>query len=134
VLIERNGDTKKTLRVTLPTRVSLERGVRIIIDQGQAIERPYVNCFANGCMADYDAGAELVDLLKQGRMLVLEAIDKANSPISLTVPLVDFANAYDGPSQEPKLFEEVLSAEEMQARSDREKRAEEERKALCEAR
>jgi len=130
VLIERNGDTKKTLRVTLPTRVSLERGVRTIIDQGQAIERPYVNCFANGCMADY----ELVDLLKQGRMLVLEAIDKANSPISLTVPLVDFANAYDGPSQEPKVFEEVLSAEEMQARSDREKRAEEERKALCEAR
>jgi invasion protein IalB len=134
VLIEQNGDAKKTLRVTLPTRVSLERGVRIIIDQGQAIERPYVNCFANGCMADYDAGAELVDQLKQGRMLVLEAIDKANSPISLTVPLVDFANAYDGPSQEPKVFEEVLSAEEMQARSDREKRTEEERKALCEAR
>jgi invasion protein IalB len=134
VLTEQNGDTKKTLRVTLPTRVSLERGVRIIIDQGQAIERPYVNCFANGCMADYDAGAELVDQLKQGRMLVLEAIDKANSPISLTVPLVDFAKAYDGPSQEPKVFEEVLSAEEMQARSDREKRAEEERKALCEAR
>jgi invasion protein IalB len=134
VLIERNGDTKKTLRVTLPTRVSLERGVRIIIDQGRAIERPYVNCFANGCMADYDAGAELVDQLKQGRMLVLKAIDKANSPISLTVPLVDFANAYDGPSQEPKVFEEVVSAEEMQARSDREKRAEEERKALCEAR
>jgi invasion protein IalB len=134
VLIERNGDTKKTLRVTLRTRVSLERGVRIIIDQSRAIERPYVNCFANGCMADYDAGAELVDQLKQGRMLVLKAIDKANSPISLTVPLVDFANAYDGPSQEPKVFEEVVSAEEMQARSDREKRAEEERKALCEAR
>jgi Invasion associated locus B (IalB) protein len=127
-------DTKKTLRVTLPTRVSLERGVRIIIDQGQAIERPYVNCFASGCMADYDAGAELVDQLKQGRMLVLEAIDKANSPISLTVPLVDFANAYDGPSHETKVFEEVVSAEEMQASSDREKRAEEERKTLCEAR
>jgi invasion protein IalB len=134
VLIERNGDTKKTLRVTLPTRVSLERGIRIIIDQGQAIERPYVNCFANGCMADYDAGAELVDQLKQGRMLVLKAIDKANSPISLTVPLVDFANAYDGPPQESKVFEEVLSAGEKQARLDRERRAEEERKARCEAR
>jgi invasion protein IalB len=58
-LIERNGDSKKTLRVTLPNRVNLEHGVRIIIDQGQPIERPYVNCFANGCMADYDAGAEL---------------------------------------------------------------------------
>jgi hypothetical protein len=92
-----------------------------------------VGCFASGCMADYEAGAELVDQLKQGRMLVLNAIDKANSPISLTVPLVDFANAYDGPAQEPKVFEEVLSSEKMQAKLDREKRAEEERKARCEA-
>jgi invasion protein IalB len=134
VFIERNGDTKKTLRVTLPTRVSLERAVRIIIDQGQAIERPYVGCFANGCMADYDAGVELVDQLKQGRMLALEAIDKDNSPISLTVPLVGFANAYDGPSKEPKLVEEVLSTTEMQARLDRQKRDEEDRKDPCEAR
>jgi invasion protein IalB len=134
VLIERNGDTKKTLRVTLPTRVSLERGVRIIIDQGQAIERPYVNCFASGCMADYDAGTELVDQLKQARMLVLKAIDKADSPISLTVPLVGFDNAYDGPPQEPKVLQEVVSTEQRQARLDRERRAEEERKARCEAR
>ena len=133
VLIERNGDRKKILRVTLPTRVSLERGIRIIFDHDQPIERPYANCFANGCTADYEAGAELVDQLKQGSALFLKAVDKANSPISLTVPLVDFANAYDGSSQEPKLFEEVLSAEEMQARSGREKRIEEERQALCEA-
>ena len=134
VFIERNGDTRKTLRVTLPTRVSLERVVRIIIDQGQAIERPYVGCFASGCMADYDAGAELVDQLKQGRMLVLEAIDKANSPISLSVPLVDFANAYDGPSKEPQVFEEVLSTKEMQTKLDRQRTAEDDRKARCEER
>ena len=132
VLIERNGDTKKTLRVTLPTRVSLERGVRIIIDEGRAIEQPYVNCFANGCMADYDAGADLIGQLKQGRMLALKAIDKANSPISLTVPLVDFDNAYDGPPQETKVSEKAFSSkEEMQASLEREKRAEEDRKAWC---
>src|SRR5262249_48667829 len=134
-LIERNGDGKKTLRVTLPTRVSLERGVRIIIDQDQPIERPYVNCFANGCTADYDAGPELVDQLKQGRTLFLKAIDKANSPINLTVPFVDFANAYDGPPQETKVFEKVSSSkEEMQASLEREKRAEEDRKAWCQRR
>jgi invasion protein IalB len=134
VFIERNGDTKKTLRVTLPARVSLERAVRIIIDQGQTIERPYVGCFAGGCMADYDAGVELVDQLKQGRMLALEAIDKDNSPISLTVPLVDFANAYDGPSKGPKVFEEVLSTTKMQAKLERQKRDEEDRKDRCETR
>src|SRR5258708_26432532 len=70
VLIERNGDTKKILRVTLPSRLSVERGVRMTIDQGPAIERPYVSYLASGCLADYDTGAELVDQLKQGRMLV----------------------------------------------------------------
>jgi invasion protein IalB len=101
-LIERSGDTKKTLRVTLPNRVSQERGVRIIIDDGQAIERPYVNCFANGCMADHDAGAEFVDQLKQGRMLVLEAVDKANSPIRLAVPLTVSPAHITAPDQRRK--------------------------------
>ncbi|MES5487462.1 invasion associated locus B family protein [Bradyrhizobium sp. INPA03-11B] len=130
-LIARTGDTRKTLRVTLPTRVKVERGVRIILDQGQAIERPYTSCFASGCIADYDAGPELVDQLKRGHTLALQAIDKANSPISLIVPLAGFADAYDGPAQEAKVIE--LSKEEMQARSEQEKRAEEERKARCEA-
>jgi hypothetical protein len=66
-------------------------------------------------------------------MLVLEAIDKANSPISISVPLADFANAHDGPSTEPKVFEEVLSPTEMQAKSERARREEEDRKARCEA-
>jgi hypothetical protein len=65
---------------------------------------------------------ELVDQLKQGRTLTLEAADKANSPINLTVPLTDFANAYDGPSQETKVFEK--SAKELQAEL-------EDRKARC---
>lgn len=113
----------------------MERGVRIIIDQGHAIERPYVNCFANGCMADYVAGTELVNQLRQGRILVLEAVAKDNTPITRTVPLIDFADAYDGPSQEPKVFEKVYSSkEEMQAELQRERSAEQERKARCEAR
>jgi Invasion associated locus B (IalB) protein len=111
--------------------VNPERGVRIIIDQGEPIERPYANCFANGCMADYDAGPELVDQLKRERMLVLEATDKANAPISLIVPLAGFEDAYAGPRLEPKVIEEFLSKEEMQARLDHDKRAEEERQARC---
>jgi invasion protein IalB len=132
VLIERNGDEKRTLRVTLPVRVNFERAVRISIDQGQAIERPYIGCFANGCMADYAAGTELVDQLKQGNRLVLEATDKANSPISFIVPLVDFAKAYDGPSKEPKEFE--VTTPDLEAMLDRQKREQEDRKARCEAR
>src|SRR4051794_7816610 len=78
-------------------------------------------------MADYSAGTTLVDQLKLGRTLFLEAFDKANLPINLTLPLVGFAHAYDGPPQGTKVFEKVYSSrEEMQADSEREKRAQEE--------
>jgi invasion protein IalB len=123
MLIERLGEPKKTLSVTLPPRVNTERGVRIIIDQSEPIERPYAGCRANGCMAEYEAGAELVDQLKHGRILALEAVGNANSPISLTIPLVGFADAYDGASQEPKVFE--TTANKLQAEVD-------ERKTRCE--
>jgi invasion protein IalB len=105
VLIERNSETKKTLRVTVPASVDKPRGASISIDRGPLVERPYVQCFANGCMADNQAGAELVDQLKQGHMLVVEATDAGNSPIRFTLPLAGFAAAYDGPSQQPKVFE-----------------------------
>jgi hypothetical protein len=111
VLTERKGDAKKTLRVTLPTRVRIESGVRMTIDQGEPIERPYTECSAYGCTADYVGGMELIDRLKQGRMLVLDAVDKADSPIRLSVPLCDFADAYDGEPQEPKVFEETMTPE-----------------------
>jgi invasion protein IalB len=123
VLIAADGEKKTILRVTLPPRLSRERGVRIIIDQDQPIERPYKLCFANGCAADYEAGAELIDRLKQGRTLDLEAFDKSGSAVSFSIPLADFANAYDGPPQQPKPFEQVLPPGMMRSQTERAKPA-----------
>jgi invasion protein IalB len=120
-LIEQSGTATKSLRVTLPTWVSLDHPVGIAIDQGQPIKRPFTQCFSSGCLAEYEAGAELVDQLKIGRTLALEATDKTNTTINLTVPLADFANAYDGPSQKTEVYEK--SATELQAElEDREAR------------
>jgi invasion protein IalB len=125
VVIEPFGEPKKiSLHVTLPSWVNSARGVRIVIDQGEPIERPYVGCLADGCRAEYEAGAELVDQFKHGRILTLEAVDKANSPIIATVPLIGFDNAYDGASQEPKVFFET-SQKKLQMELD-------ERKTRCE--
>jgi invasion protein IalB len=135
VLIERSGDDRKALRVTLPPGVSREREARIAIDQSEPVERPYIHCFANGCTAEYVAGPELVDQLKRGHSLFVGATDKANSPINLVVPLAGFADVYDGPCQETKVYEKVYpSKEERLAEAEREKQAEEDRKAWCETR
>jgi invasion protein IalB len=99
-LREHAKDTKKTLTVDFPPGVNTDHGVRIIIDQAQPIIRPFERCYAKmGCTAEYEAGAELVEQLKQGRMLTVEAVDKADTPISLSLPLAGFAAAYDGPAQ-----------------------------------
>ena len=133
VFIDQQGDAKKMLRVTLSKRVNTERGVRIAIDQSEAVERPFGSCYPGGCMADYVAGAELVDQLKQGKMIALKAFDKANAPISQVIPLAGFADAYDGPAKEPKMIEKVMTPE-LRAEFDRQQREQEERKARCDAR
>src|SRR5215468_10204261 len=59
VLIEPEGEPRKTLRVTLPLGMALQPGTRVVIDEGQPMTAPYVICAGNGCMADYEASAEL---------------------------------------------------------------------------
>jgi len=127
VVIEPEGEPKKLLRVTLPLGMKLVDGTRIMVDtDANAQTGPYVICFANGCMADYDATADLLDRLKKGQNLIIQAINANNQPLTLPLPLADFAKAYDGPPTYPKVFEE----QQKQLQEQLQKRAEEARKNL----
>jgi invasion protein IalB len=106
VLIEPEGSPQKILRVTLPLGMQLPQGTRAIVDQGQPMTAPYMICFPNGCMADYEASGELIGKLKQGKSLVVQAINSQGQAVSLPLPLPDFAKAYDGPPTDPKVVEE----------------------------
>jgi invasion protein IalB len=112
--------------VTLPLGMSIQPGTRVIVDQGQPMTGPYVICFANGCMADYEASGELIGKLKKGAGLVIQGINGAGTPISLVLPLSDFAKAYDGPPTDPKVFEE----QQKKLQDELQRRAEEARKRL----
>jgi invasion protein IalB len=120
VLIEPEGEPKKILRVTLPLGMQLIHGTRLIIDQNQPMTAPYVICFTNGCMADYEATPDMIAKMKKGQGLVVQAINSTAQPISLVLPLADFAKAYDGPPTDPKVFEEQQQKlqEELQRRAD----------------
>jgi invasion protein IalB len=126
VLIEPEGQPKKILRVTLPLGMQLIHGTRVIIDQNQPMTAPYVICFTNGCMADYEANADMIGKMKKGQGLVVQAINASGQPISLVLPLNDFAKAYDGPPTDPKVFE----AEQQKMQLELQKKAEEARKKL----
>jgi invasion protein IalB len=125
-LIEPKGVDKKLIRVTVPLGMQLQHGTRMIIDQEQPMTAPYFMCFPNGCMADYEANAELINKLKKGKQLTVQAINMHGTPISLPLPLADFAKAHDGPPTDPKVFEE----QQRKLQEELQKKAEEARKKL----
>jgi invasion protein IalB len=126
VIIEPEGETKKILRVTLPLGMQLVHGTRVIVDNNPPAQSPYVICFANGCMSDYDVTPELLANMKKGQNLVVQAINSNGAPLTLPLPLADFAKAYDGPPTDPKEFEKT----QQKLQEELQKRAEEARKKL----
>lgn len=127
VIIEPEGEPKKILRVTLPLGMQLIHGTRIIVDSNAPQQSPYVICFQNGCMSDYEATPELIANMKKGQNLVVQAINSNGAPLTLPLPLSgEFAKAYDGPPTDPKVFEE----NQKKLQEELQKRAEEQRKKL----
>jgi invasion protein IalB len=119
VIIEPEGEPKKILRVTLPLGMQLVHGTRVIVDSNAPQQAPYVICFQNGCMSDYDVTPDLIANLKKGQNLVVQAINSNGAPLTLPLPLAEFAKAYDGPPTDPKVFEETQKKlqEELQKRA-----------------
>jgi invasion protein IalB len=130
-LIEPEGEQRKLFRVTLPSPLQLQYGTRIVIDKDAPISGAFFTCFANGCMADYEATPELVSKLKKGQMLQIQAINLAAAAITFPLPLTDnsgnsFMKANEGPPTDPKVFEE----QQKKLQEDLQKRADELRKKL----
>jgi hypothetical protein len=77
-------------------------------------------------MSDYPVTDEIIASMKKGQMLTIQAINMQGTPISLPLPLADFAKAYDGPATDPKAFED----QQRKLQEELQKKAEEARKKL----
>jgi invasion protein IalB len=117
---------QKVLRVTVPLGMQLAHGTRLLIDQGQPAQSPYSICFPVGCMADYQVPDDMIAKMKKGQNIIVQAINMQGTPISLPLPLGDFAKAYDGPPTDPKAFEE----QQRKLQEELQKKADEARKKL----
>jgi invasion protein IalB len=112
VLIQPEGGPN-VLRVTLPLTVQLLRGTRVMVDQtklasmaSETQSTPYTICFVNGCMADYEATADVITQLKKGQKLWVQGFSIAGEFINLPLPLEEFGKTVDGPPTDPKVIEE----------------------------
>jgi invasion protein IalB len=95
-LVKRKAEPGKRLSIALPASINPERTIRITIDGNAPVSGKISRCDC-ACWVDYyEAGAELVEQLKQGQRLVLEAVSR-NKPHIVAIPLAGFAAAYDGP-------------------------------------
>ena len=124
-LFEPEGEPK-VLRVTVPLGMQLQHGTRVIVDQNQPMQSPYKICFPVGCMSDYPVTDDLINKMKKGQQITVQAINLQGTAISLPLPLADFAKAYDGPPTDPKAFEE----QQRKLQEELQKKAEEARKKL----
>ncbi|HZT27517.1 MAG TPA: invasion associated locus B family protein [Pseudolabrys sp.] len=124
-LFEPEGQPKM-MRVTVPLGMQLQHGTRVIIDQGTPINEPYKICFPIGCVSDYPVSDDMIKEMKKGKTITVQAINMQATPISLPLPLNDFAKAYDGPATDPKVFE----AQQQKLQQELQKKAEEARKKL----
>src|SRR5215467_497071 len=126
VLIEPGGEAKRIFRVTVPGPVQMQHGARIVIDTELPITGTFVTCLANGCLADYEATPDLIEKLKKGRMLTLQAVKLDGKVTSFPLPLADrsgnsFQKAHEGPPADPKAFE----AQQKKLQEELQKRAQE---------
>ena len=124
-LFEPEGDPR-VLRVTVPLGMQLAHGTRMILDSEQPQQQPYKICFPVGCMSDYPVDDAMLAKMKKGQAITIQAINMQGTPISLPMPLTDFAKAYDGPATDPKAFEE----QQRKLQEELQKKADEARKKL----
>lgn len=130
-IIEMEGEQRKLLRMSLPYGVALTHGTRLIVDQGTPATAPFVTCLPpvvppGGCISDYEASTDIVNRMKKGQVLTVQAIHMNGQPMSPQLELKDFAKAYDGPPTDPKVFEE----QQKKLQDELQKRAEDARRRL----
>ncbi len=94
-LIEMEGEQRKLVRVSMPYGVALQHGTRLIVDQDTPATSPFVTCLPpvvppGGCIADYEASVDMINRMKKGKMLTVQAIHMNGQPMSPQLALERF--------------------------------------------
>ena len=91
-LIEREGENAARLQLFLPVGLYLQAGAKLTVDQGKAVQIPYVWCLTNTCIAGDRANPTFIHQMETGQQLKLEVTDTNLLSVSTTLPLNQFAS------------------------------------------
>lgn len=103
------GEPKETLLVRLPTAIALAipAGVQIKIDDNQPIKLEYTLCYATSCQAETEVTPDLLKTFRNGKQMVVAAVNLQRKAIGFPVPLDGFSKAYDGPPVDTAKYQEA---------------------------
>ena len=104
-------DKNVSLSANFATKRMLEGAISVQIDQGNPILIPRPECNGLVCKGEVQVDSELIERLKSSQTITIEATDTTYQKIRLSLSLLGFAKAYDGPETEIKVSE--IKSEEM---------------------
>ncbi|MGO8797913.1 MAG: invasion associated locus B family protein [Roseiarcus sp.] len=103
-IYQMQGEDNRIARFLLPVALMIHPGFRLIIDKGEPIPGEFAICFPNGCFAETKLNGATIATLKRAQTATVQVRNQANVEVNFTVPLKDFAAAFDGPPVDPKVL------------------------------
>ena len=97
VLIVLNTADRKArlMRVIAPLGVLLPMGVTLRIDDEEAGRLNFLQCLANGCIAQAAIDDKLLEKLKSGKTATLGVFQTPEQGVGILAPLAGFKDAYE---------------------------------------
>lgn len=91
------------------------------IDRDDPIAMPDPTCSQYACSAKMQIDDAFVERLRRAQTIAIEATDASSRATTLSFSLAGFGEAYDGPGEQPKVFEENQKSlqEELERRKER---------------
>ena len=96
VNIRVTSDTRTPVAmVQLPLGLNLPAGARLQVDEGKTVDLQVQTCENRGCYANLPIAPDMLAALRTGKQLKISFQNLAKDPITIPMPLADFAAAYD---------------------------------------
>ena len=81
--------------VQLPLGLNLPAGAKLQIDDGKTSELQIQTCEAHGCYANMPVAPDMLAAMRSGKQLKVSFQNLAKETITISMPLADFAAAYE---------------------------------------
>src|SRR5271166_5567592 len=96
VIVLNTADRKaRLMRVIAPLGVLLPSGVGLHVDNQDLGHLNYLQCLANGCIAQVALDEKLLDKLKTGKTMTLGVFQTPEQGVGVVAPLAGFKEAYE---------------------------------------